>query len=865
MKKTHSLVASALIALLVSPTHAQTLPKMHLHWQSLDGNPADVVGPSFVASADASVKRVWGLQGRRREVWRVSDRLRFFDEEDPDFSTRLNWGAIDVDNSDPADDRLFTLTERQVQTTETGDVILPAVIKVDRIQNQSAPFTLQELEFPTTEAPRHIATDPERDLLLVVMAGELRIYDYSSGTLPDPLVPLGVAPIPTGLTGCHDDTLSKLTFAQVEDIGPEDAQQRMALVAATVFMPGCNPDTQIAALVICNIQDPSQPDFYDTDLALQAWQPCRRPPPPLEPCEDWKFSGFTHVRTIGTPGTPPKDLVYVIGGEDVQLTELDVTGVADPGTGIVENPTHYPVTSSDPLDPLYEVVADPEGPGLSDYLYIIGRHNVYVVDRANLGAPGWISSTAVGFGDGPAGDGQLMLADPGGSEPVRREIWSLAKQQARYVFRVTDFTQDGGALDPPDTSEGYHSAGPTDGAVASFGWSLVYILTFGGVACYDISGSVPVPVAYQPACDPCTGPAQKEFTTELLELVNFGTVTSPQWRLIATTANGGFYAWPLDLVTHYPLPGQVYQPAAGYWPDWPQGFSYGNGIATATHQTTGDKWVFMDYSNAAVGGLGTNQFAIGRYNWTVGGWPGMSITWKDPSPGVAPDILPLAHDITVEGNRWLLVAANGGFLVIDLLAPAGQAVTDWVYTDNVDGVSFSDVWGTEKHGNRIFTSLADAEAPGHPSNRFALAMYAFDATTGHVVDLQGQQTDDPIQVLFDGSAGKPDHFPGVFLNGGEKMSRVQIQAIPTVLRLYSGTGNGHLVEIEWQQSTDAMTPLSYWHNGGYFDHVADCNVYMIPTVPPGGASFGPELDFTLRIVVGKTRETFEIVSPPDMP
>jgi hypothetical protein len=64
-----------------------------------------------------------------------------------------------------------------------------------------------------------------------------------------------------------------------------------------------------------------------------------------------------------------------------------------------------------------------------------------------------------------------------------------------------------------------------------------------------------------------------------------------------------------------------------------------------------------------------------------------------------------------------------------------------------------------------------------------------------------------------------------------------------------------------------MTPLSTWHNGGYFDHIADCNVYMIPTVPPAGMSSfagGAVPDFTLRIVVAKTLETFEIVKPPDM-
>lgn len=61
-----------------------------------------------------------------------------------------------------------------------------------------------------------------------------------------------------------------------------------------------------------------------------------------------------------------------------------------------------------------------------------------------------------------------------------------------------------------------------------------------------------------------------------------------------------------------------------------------------------------------------------------------------------------------------------------------------------------------------------------------------------------------------------------------------------------------------------MTPLSYWHNDGYFDSIASCDVYKT-AVPTGGFAFGPVPDFTLRIVVGKTMETFEIVIPPDMP
>jgi hypothetical protein len=848
--KTHALPATLLFALLVCPAAAQApLPKMELHLQCLDGNAADVVGPEV--SNGSVTERVWGLQGRRREVWEVSTRERQHDEEDKDFATRLAWGAIDLVGGAPnPQDRLFTLTQRQVQKTETGETVFPAVIKVDRIANPSAPETLQVFTFSEDERPTHICTIPDADKLIVLMGfvpgppfvpSELRIYDYSSGVLPDPLLPpLGVAQIPSGVTECSQG-LKNLIHAQVEEIG----QQRMALISATVDDPVCVENVQAAALVVCNVENPANPLFYADDLYTQTWQPCRPVPPPPEPCLDWRFEGLTHVRT-----TDMKDLVYVVGGADVQLTELDVTNVAIAGIGIVEEAT-YPVNSADLL---FQIAADPEAPGASDYLYIIGRQYAYVVDRAHIGSPGSVKSTAAGFGNGPAGDVQFMLADPTGTP--RREIWSLAMQQARYVFRVTDFTQDADpTLEFPDTSEGYHSAGPTDGAVASFGWESVYVLTFGGVVRYDISGSVPVPAVYQPACDPCSGLGQKDFVTEHLELVNMGTAGSTDWRLIAATAEGSFFEWPLDPVTHEPLEGELKHPPAGYWdvvPPW-QGATYGNDIVTWTPQPTGDKWVFIDYSDTGGADLG-----IGRYNWSTDSWPVLptkALVWHDPTPMVLPNITPNIRDLAAEGEKWLLAAANGGFLVVDVLT---WQVTDFVYTNAVQGVAFANVQGIEKYGNRIFASLGDG------TNRFALAMYAFDPGTGHVVGPTGGQTDAPIQVLFDGSAGKPDHFPGVFLDGGERMSLIETKANPKELRLYSGTQNGNLLEIGWKASTDTMTPLSYWHNGGYFNSIASCDVYKDYNAIPAG--FGPSpLTYTLRVVVGKTLETFEIVTPPDMP
>ena len=104
------------------------------------------------------------------------------------------------------------------------------------------------------------------------------------------------------------------------------------------------------------------------------------------------------------------------------------------------------------------------------------------------------------------------------------------------------------------------------------------------------------------------------------------------------------------------------------------------------------------------------------------------------------------------------------------------------------------------------------------------------------------------------------------MNEGERTSLVVVEDDPLELRLYSGSGDGNLVEIGWDESSDTMTPLSYWENGGYFGHVADCNAYVVPFAQPGGfgPGGGPQWT-TIRILASKTNETFEIVSPPDWP
>ena len=66
-----------------------------------------------------------------------------------------------------------------------------------------------------------------------------------------------------------------------------------------------------------------------------------------------------------------------------------------------------------------------------------------------------------------------------------------------------------------------------------------------------------------------------------------------------------------------------------------------------------------------------------------------------------------------------------------------------------------------------------------------------------------------------------------------------------------------------------MTPKSYWHNGGYFASIAEAKPYLVAK-PLGGSGGlgsilgGPEVDYEMKLLVTKTMETFEIVSPPDL-
>jgi hypothetical protein len=117
----------------------------------------------------------------------------------------------------------------------------------------------------------------------------------------------------------------------------------------------------------------------------------------------------------------------------------------------------------------------------------------------------------------------------------------------------------------------------------------------------------------------------------------------------------------------------------------------------------------------------------------------------------------------------------------------------------------------------------------------------------------------------------PDDFPGVHVAGGQQIALAKISSNPLKLRLFTGSPNGVTLDIEYDGSTDLMTPKSTWHNGGYFASVGEATPYMVPTLSGGLGGFGPSsfggpgLNYVFRLLVTKHQETFEIVCPPDLP
>jgi hypothetical protein len=911
-------ITLALTAEAVPVTAQTSLPSMVPLQVSKEGNPADLAG---VEEVDAGFpdSRIWGGGGRRRNAWEPNSKMRNFNEEAKDLLTGAVAYEVDVSSGNSQDHRLFTLTSKQILRNDSGAVatIIPARLRVDNIANQTAPIPHQpDIVFADDESPGFLRVSPDDKLLLVGVQvpsppspapkyhGEIRVFDYTTGTL----VEVSSTPLPAydsmnpNLTGCgHYFTLPKdaqIARIQTVETAPGSGvwlEERMALVTANVASPTGDPPPcddsalvkQTRGLLVLNLQNPAQPYWLDTDLSTQAWDPCRTPG---DKCDDWFTAGFCHVRAQSfNPAHAShqlRDYVYMTGGVEVGIRRIDLTDVIDPLVGIPQDDMfELSIAPGGAVDGLFAVRTDPQD---QDLLYVYGRQRAYVVDRPTLdpfhpsGVVSYVrspQSSDLTFGND--GDAHLVLVDPGAGL-VERESWTLADSSADYVLRITNFLQDGmGGLDAPDTQHGeFFSAGPTDGAVADFLHSLAYALTFGGVARWDITAGnelLPAPGSYQPA-----KVGGMSHTTESLELADLADLAippnPPDQELIANTADGGFVSWKIDLnpmSASYldPLAASYWEPPSGFWPTddtMPSEPGYGNDIAVWNNE--GVKWVILDYSSTA-----DQEFGFGGMRWNDGFWPPQAIRWKDDgsdTPSGWSAIIPKVRDIYIHRN-CLVAGANGGFLTSRL--PMNK-VTDHVYTNDIGGLGFNRVLGValytdpdDDYPDRLFVSLGDTGLPpsGQPNNRFAFAMYGFDAQTGTVVDASGNPTESPLQVLFDGQSAKPDDFPGVYVGGGEQVSLVRISANPLKLRLFSGSGNGVTLDIEYNGSTDLMTPRSFWHNGGYTGPVGKTTPYLLPKAGGGSAGFGPGLggpvvDYELRLVVTKHQETFEIVNPPDM-
>jgi hypothetical protein len=569
------------------------------------------------------------------------------------------------------------------------------------------------------------------------------------------------------------------------------------------------------------------------------------------------------------PGHPLRDFVYLTGGPEIGIRRIDLTDVANPALGIPPDDMFELWSIPGDAEGLFTIRTDPED---SDILYVYGRRNAFVVDRQTLdGGPVSYQKNPSDLNFANAGDAHLVLVDPGAGA-VKRESWTLARLSADHVLRVVDFSQDGiGGLDAPDTDDGRFSVGPCDGSALHFASSSVYALTFAGVARWAINGSevLPAPDSYKPALG---------HTTEALALAELSNTGTPSdLELLGATAVGGFVSWKIDqdpMSPDYldpqdalywapppPMPGME-----GFWPAAP---GYGNDIDV--WDNAGEPWVVLDFSSSVDGEIG-----IGSMRWSDGFWPPQAIKWKDDGSDTPPGWAPIkgnVRDIDVHRN-CVAAGANNGFITSRIPM---QAVTDHVYTNDIGGLGFNRVMGVaiysdpaDGYPDRLFVSLGDTvQAPsGSPNNRFAFAMYGFDPVNGIVVDASGNPTESPIQVLFDGQPGKPDDFLGAYVGEGQKVSLVKMGSNPLKLRLFSGSNNGVTLDIEYDGSTDLMTPKSVWQNGGYFGPVEVATPYKIPTLSGGfgPSSFaGPGVNYVFRLLVNKNQETFEIVCPPDLP
>jgi hypothetical protein len=658
----------------------------------------------------------------------------------------------------------------------------------------------------------------------------LEIYDYSNQSIPilvgwafleDPSAP-GL-PLPTaGAPSYCPGNFTSLASVLIHDITYLGEEHRLAFCRAGIKDQGLQKPAAYG-IVVFDLSDPEAPLLLsDPDQTFN---------PVLAPCPtglggDYAVNDLTIVEDAGV------HLLYAACGNENEVLVLDVTNILDPDVGFDFVAQSTPTSG---VGDWYAVEAERNLPSPGqDFLYLLAQGGIYAMPRsaAGLGEPAKVS-TSVG-NEAPQRDVLAMRESEAGQ--FRRKLWTLVTRQVDYKWKITDVTQNDPVADVPVVEDGLYAPGGSDGAVMVWEFASVYMPNFGGIVRYDIQSGEPVPDAdsYRPALAPGVG----DFPTEHLEVYDFGAPGAPERWLLSPTARGSFFGWEIsETAPHNPGNAMFYNPPAGYWP-W-QGL-YGNDIAVAIDETSGNRIICVDYYKKG----GTPEIAIGRYDWDAGAWL-PRIDLHDASSG---GIDQPSFELFASG-RWLFVGGVNGLYVVDVV---DGSIDSQVYVNNsmICGRTFTSVQGIARLGSRVYASLEDSTR-GAADDRFALVEYTFRVDPGPT----GVLALSPDTCHFDKAdtvLEQPDSFPGVYLDGGSKVHAIEVE--PGVHRVYVGTLNGVVVEMESNAGT--LLARSCWGSPSEHQETQDNHVYNIAS--PGNP---PEL----RVLISQWLETFALVTPPEDP
>jgi hypothetical protein len=812
-------LASALLV-LTGFVDAQ-LPLLETEWNALDGDQHDVAGPSLaVDSLSPELLRFFLANGRRRAAHEIASRERQFLGEET-FDSTLNAVELDEEN-----DLLLSLTSRVKPEFPAGPPIAP-VLRVDDAGDPGAPFPQGEVEI--WESPgepegissmriipslkRVVMVHPHKQVggTIVEPAGfDLYDYDPQSSTFlqPGPFTPMPPIPSPCDPT----KILQRLGSCEVAEIGAK----RIAFFLAPIEHSGARAKPQSFGIVAADITNLAAPSFY-TD-ALHVYDPVEMhfDCVSVDPLDPDALHGDRGVIDFAHKQAGANHFLFIAGGAELQfrcinVTNFDASGFVDVPTCALQLDVSACTGGNPGFEPLTCVAADP----VLQRAYLTGLQFAYTVDLTNPLNPIYACDKA-NFGKGYAGD--VLLLSEGPDAAPTKELWTVSREHSDYKWKITDVTSG-----PPVVSESHYAAGGIDGITGVPAWDAVYVLTFGGVVRFDVSGSGdprPVDSSYKPAVDLSTDTA---YATEELELGYVLTAEANKNTLLAPSAQGGFTAWPVDDgAPHDPLD-PIYVDGSGtFSAPSPGDFTYGGDIGFWHDAVGGGDYALIDSYNAT-----QDVIEINRYEFK----PGTSGYWESAADGEwgtaltlsAPGIEVPVIDITIDGD-YAFVTARGGFFVVDL---AAWALVDFQLTSTIAGFSFQDAEGIARWDDRLFVSLS-----GVPnlaiSSRIAILMYDFDELTGQVGAL--------LQVLFDDLGGQDD-FPDIYVTGG---GRVRLhEELDGDVRVYSTTDSGHLLELEYEPFYDSLNVLAYWHDGSFYNELSDSFIYRLCFQPAGMAGFAP--------------------------